>query len=68
MSSANILYTKRMKLSQLIFTIASVIIAVWLLGLIFKFAAWLISGLLYVAAIVVAIGLVMAYIESRKRR
>lgn len=57
-----------MKLSQLIFTIASIIIGVWLLGLIFKFAAWLISGLLYVAAIVVAVGLVMAYVESRKKK
>lgn len=56
-----------MKLSQLIFTIASIVIGVWLLGLIFKLAAWLISGLLYVAAIVVGIGLVLAYIESRKK-
>lgn len=55
-----------MKLSKLIFSIASIIIVVWLLGLVFRFAAWLISGLLYVAAIVVAIGLIMAYIESRK--
>lgn len=55
-----------MKLSKLIFSIASIIIVVWLLGLVFRFAAWLISGLLYVAAIVVAIGLIVAYIESRK--
>lgn len=55
-----------MKLSKLIFSIASIIVVVWLLGLVFRFAAWLISGLLYVAAIVVAIGLIMAYIESRR--
>lgn len=55
-----------MKLSKLIFSIASIIVVVWLLGLVFRFAAWLISGLLYVAAIVVAIGLIVAYIESRK--
>lgn len=55
-----------MKLSKLIFSIASIIVVVWLLGLVFRFTAWLISGLLYVAAIVVAIGLIVAYIESRK--
>ena len=57
-----------MKISQLIFLIATVIVGVWILGLVFKLAAWLISGLLYVAAIVVVIGLVMAYIENRKQR
>lgn len=56
-----------MKVSQLIFTIAAIIVGVWLLGLVLKLAAWLISGLLYVAAIVVGIGLVLAYIENRKK-
>jgi len=56
-----------MKTSRLIFLIAAVVIGVWLLGLIFKLAAWLINGLLYVAAIIVIIGLISAYIDSRKR-
>ena len=55
-----------MKLSRLIFIIAAVIVGVWLLGLLLKFAAWLINGLLYVAAVVVIIGLVSAYFDSRK--
>lgn len=55
-----------MKLTKLIFSIAVIIVGVWLLGLLFKFAAWLINGLLYVAAIIVIIGLVSAFIESRK--
>lgn len=56
-----------MKLSRLIFLIAVVIVGVWLLGLLFKLAAWLVNGLLYIAAIVVIIGLISAYIDSRKQ-
>jgi predicted MFS family arabinose efflux permease len=57
-----------MKVSRLIFVIASIIIGVWLLGLVFRFAAWLINGLLYVAAIVVIVGLIAAFIEQRKNK
>lgn len=57
-----------MKITRLIFIIAAIIIGAWLLGLVFKLAAWLISGLVYVAAIVVAIGLISAYIEGRKKK
>ena len=56
-----------MKLTKLIFSIAVLIVIVWLLGQVFKFAAWLINGLLYVAAIVVIIGIIAAFIEQRKR-
>lgn len=55
-----------MKASRLIFLIAAVVVGVWLLSLVFKLAAWLINGLLYVAAIVVIVGLISAYIDSRK--
>ncbi|MDO5344062.1 MAG: hypothetical protein Q4F02_04115 [Candidatus Saccharibacteria bacterium] len=57
-----------MKLTKLIFSIAVIIVFVWLLGQVFKFAAWLINGLLYVAAIVVIIGLISAFIEQRKKK
>ena len=57
-----------MKLSRLIYVIAIIIIAAWLLGLVFRFAAWLINGLLYVAAIVLIIGLVADYLERRKQK
>jgi len=56
-----------MKTSRLIFLVAAVVIGVWLLGLILKLAAWLINGLLYIAAIVVIIGLISVYIDSRKK-
>lgn len=56
-----------MKLSRLIFIIAAIIVAVWLLGLVLKLAAWLISGLFYVAAIVVIIGLVSMYFDKNKK-
>lgn len=55
-----------MKVSRLIYIIALVIVGVWVLNLIFRFAAWLISGLLYVAAIVVIIGLIAQFVERRK--
>ena len=57
-----------MKLSRLIYVIAIIIIAAWLLGLVFRFAAWLINGLLYVAAIVLIIGLIANYLERRKQK
>lgn len=57
-----------MKVTRLVFLIAAVIVGAWLLGLVFKLAAWLINGLLYVAAIIVIIGLVSAYLESRKNK
>lgn len=55
-----------MKITRLIFIIALIIVAAWLLGLVLKFTAWLISGLLYVAAIVVIIGIIMAFIENKR--
>lgn len=57
-----------MKVTRLVFLIAAIIIAAWLLGLVFKLAAWIINGLVYVAAIVVIIGLVSAFIESRRKK
>ena len=56
-----------MKITQLIFVIAIIIVAVWFIGLVLKIAAWLISGLFYLAAIIVIIGLVMSFIESKKK-
>lgn len=57
----------QMKTTRLVFLIAAVIVGAWLLGLVFKLAAWLIEGLLYVAAVIVIVGLVSAYLESRKQ-
>ena len=57
-----------MKATRLIFLIAAVIVIAWLVGLVFKLAAWLIKGLVYIAAIVVIIGLISAYFESRKTK
>ena len=56
-----------MKLSRLIFIIAAVIVGAWLLGLVFKAAAWLLEGLLYIAAIIVIIGLIRMFIEQKKK-
>lgn len=55
-----------MKLPRVLFIIGAIIIGVWVLGLLFKLAAWVISGLLYIAAIIVIIGLISMYIDSRR--
>lgn len=56
-----------MKLSRVIFIIAAIIVGVWLIGLMFRIAAWLISGLFYIAAIIVIIGIVRYWWETRKK-
>jgi len=55
-----------MKLSRLIYIIAVIIIGVWVVGLLLKLAAWFISSLLYIAAVIVIIGLVRNWWERRK--
>lgn len=57
-----------MTVSKLIYLIAVLVIAVWLLGIVFRFAAWLVSGLLYIALIIVIAGLILQFIEQQKRR
>lgn len=54
-----------MRLSRLIFIIASIIVGVWAIGLVFKLVAWFMSSMLYIAAIVVIIGLVRSWWEKR---
>lgn len=56
-----------MKLSRVIFIIATIIVGVWLLGLVLKLAAWIISGLLYVAAIIVIIGILLYWWENHQK-
>ncbi|MCA9338250.1 hypothetical protein KC949_01720 [Candidatus Saccharibacteria bacterium] len=56
-----------MKLPRVIFVVAAIIVGVWLLGLILKLAAWIISGLLYVAAIIVIVGIILYWWENRQK-
>lgn len=56
-----------MKLSRLIYIIAIIIVGVWVLGLVFKLAAWFINSLIYIAAIIVIIGLIRMWWENRKK-
>lgn len=57
---------KHTKISQLILSIALIVLVTWVLGMVFKLAAWLINGLLYVAAVVVIIWLIALFIESKR--
>lgn len=57
-----------MKFTQILFAIAAVIVGVWLLGLLFKLAAWIISSLLYIAALIVIVGLISMYLDNRKKQ
>ena len=56
-----------MKLSRVIFIIAAIVVAVWAFGLFIKLAAWFFNSLLYIAAIIVIIGIVKMYFENRKK-
>ena len=47
-------------LTRLIFSIAAIVVVVWLVAQIFNIVTWLINGLLYVAAVIVIIGLISA--------
>lgn len=61
-------YNGCMKLSRVLFLIAAVIVGVWLLGLVFRLAAWLISSFLYVAAVIVVIGIIHYWWTQRGRQ
>lgn len=56
-----------MKLSRLIFIIAAIIVGVWVFGLLLRLGAWIINSLLYIAAVIVIIGVVRYWWESRKK-
>ena len=57
-----------MSLPKLIYSIAVLVIIAWVLSMVFRLAAWLISGLLYVAVLVVIIGLISQFISQKKQR
>ena len=57
-----------MSFPKLVYGIAVLIIIAWVLSMVFRLAAWLISGLLYVAVLVVIIGLISQFISQKKQR
>lgn len=57
-----------MSFPKLIYSIAVLVIIAWVLSMVFRLAAWLISGLLYVAVLVVIIGLISQFISQKKQR
>ena len=56
-----------MSFTKLIYSIAVLVIIAWVLSNVFRLAAWLINGLLYVAILVVIIGLIAQFISQKKR-
>ena len=60
-------YNGYMSFPKLIYSIAVLVIIAWVLSMVFRLAAWLINGLLYVAVLVVIIGLVAQFISQKKR-
>ena len=61
-------YNGYMSFPKLIYSIAVLVIIAWVLSLVFRLAAWLINGLLYVAVLVVIIGLISQFISQKKQR
>ena len=58
---------KETKFSHLLFFIAIIILIAWAIGIVFKFAVWLLNGLVGLAAIIVAVGLVSMFIKSKTK-
>lgn len=58
---------KDMKFTKVLLTIAIIILVAWGIGLIFKFAAWVLNGLVGVAAIIVIVGLISMYLKSKSK-
>ena len=61
-------YNGYMSFPKLIYSIAVLVIIAWVLSMVFRLAAWLINGLLYVAILVVIIGLIAQFISQKKRQ
>ena len=59
--------TQTPTLKNILLYIAIIIIAVWLLGYLLKFAAWLLNLVLVVGAILLIIWLIQTYILSRRK-
>lgn len=57
-----------MSFPKLIYSIAVLVIIAWILSMVFRLAAWFINGLLYVAILVVIIGLISQFISQKKQR
>ena len=55
---------KNRPLIRLIITVAIIIVAVWLIGFVFKAIAWLLNGLVGVAALVLIVALVYSFIHK----
>lgn len=61
-------YNGYMSFPKLIYSIAVLVIIAWVLSMVFRLTAWLINGLLYVAVLVVIIGLIAQFISQKKRQ
>jgi hypothetical protein len=50
---------------HIIYFIAAIIVVAWLFSFVLKVAAWLINGLVYLAAIVLIIGLIVHLVRRK---
>lgn len=55
-----------MKITNVLFTVAIIILVAWVIGLVFKFTAWMLNGLVGIAAIIFIIGLITMYVKSKQ--
>lgn len=55
-----------MKLSRLIVIIAAIIVGAWCIGLLFRLTAWLLNGLVGIAAVVLVVALIYRWVEGAK--
>ena len=55
-----------MKLSRLIVIIAAIIVGAWCIGLLFRLTAWLLNGLVGIAAVVLVVALIYRWVAGTK--
>jgi len=58
-------HAKKHSALHLIYVIAAIIVIAWLFSFVLKLAAWLINGLVYVAAIVLIVGAIVHFIRRK---
>jgi uncharacterized oligopeptide transporter (OPT) family protein len=55
-----------MKLRNILFSIATALIALWVLGVVLKIAGWFIHVVIMIAAILIIIGIIRVFIDNKK--
>lgn len=68
LTSALTVYNKDMKLKSVLITIGLIMLTIWVIGILLKIAGWFIHLFVVVAGVLLIIGVVRAYIDSKRQK